>query len=90
MLVLIAVVLVAAAAGAVIWWDRRGWLMRRRSERLLVHTTDGQSIEGLLRETGPDGLVLASPRLVDSDVTLAGDLFVPKAKVLMIQRPGSA
>lgn len=88
-MLLIVAVLVAAATGGVVWFTRRGWLVRRRSERLIVHTTDGQTIDGTLRDVGPDGLVLLAPRLVDADVALAGDVFIPKAKVLMVQRPSA-
>lgn len=95
MLVFVVSVLIAAAAGgaAAVVAHRRGstpagqsWLEERTAERLRVHTTEGQSIEGSLIHTASDGIVLAAVRLVDAEVDLAGDLWIPRPKVLMIQR----
>ncbi|MDZ7732211.1 MAG: hypothetical protein U5R31_03085 [Acidimicrobiia bacterium] len=89
--------LVGAVVGAVLivgaWWVRprlrRGtWLDRVVTARVIVHTTDGSSIEGLVRECAADGLVLGAARLLDHDVDVSGDLWVPRPKVAMVQRPG--
>lgn len=66
----------------------RSWLHRAVAERVVVHTSDDTSIEGLVREHSADGLVLAAARMVDHDVTLAGEVWVPRRKVVMIQRGG--
>jgi hypothetical protein len=65
--------------------DRRSWLSRRRARRVLVHTTDNTTIGGLLRRVTRDGLVLAAARLVDEGVDVAGEVWVPRPRVLMIQ-----
>ena len=77
------------AAGLIPGRRRRGWLDRHTAERVIVHTTEDQTLDGLLREVTRDGLVLATVTLVDHAVDVAGDVWVPREKVAMIQRPPS-
>lgn len=61
------------------------WLDDVARRRLLVQTTDGQTLEGSLVRVDADGIALASPRL---DATaLSGDLWVPRERIAWVQRP---
>jgi hypothetical protein len=64
-----------------------GWLEGATSARLVVHTVEGKSIEGTLALAAVDGLVLRAAVLVEpgKSVPMAGEVFVPKAQVLMVQ-----
>lgn len=87
LVVVAASMVVAGSAAMVSWWCRRpGWVQRVRAERVLVHTVEGQTVEGVLREWSRDGLVLAAAHLVDHGTDLAGEVFVARERVLMIQR----
>jgi hypothetical protein len=68
--------------------DIRGeWLESVTTRRLLVHTTDDRSIEGLLAQVGADGIVLVSAKLITSgsSVDLAGNTWIPRAQVSLVQ-----
>lgn len=83
----VAALVAAAAVGvAAVVAGRRSWVKRVTAERVLVHTTDAQTVEGVLRDWSRDGLVLAAPRLVDQEADLAGEVFIARERVLMIQR----
>ena len=76
------------------WWRRRApsdWLGAAERRRLIVHTTDDRSIEGLVASAAVDGLVLSAARLLEkTPVDLAGDVWVPKAKIVFVQAPPPA
>jgi hypothetical protein len=68
--------------------DRTGWLESVSGERLLVHTVDNQTIEGVLFAVLRDGLLLKAPRIVDDvTVNVSGEVWVPREKVALVQRP---
>jgi hypothetical protein len=91
MIVILLVLLVIAVGGlvAVLWLRRPDrWLNQRMARRVVVHTSDNQSIEGLLTSVAPDGLVLGAAIYLDSGaepVQLGGDIWVPRNKVALIQ-----
>jgi hypothetical protein len=60
-----------------------GWLEERLTRRIVVHTTDGQSVEGLLDRVVTDGLVLSTARYLDTNppTDLQGEIFLPRARV---------
>lgn len=88
---------VAVIAAVIIAIDTAPKLRRRRStswlesitlERVLVHTSDDQTFEGNLAGVASDGLLLKAVRLVDENpVNVAGDVFIPRSKIVMVQRP---
>lgn len=99
-LVIVLLALVAALAAALYVAVRRlvdarrpdTWLDGVTSERILVHTVESQTIDGTLLSAGADGLVLVAARFAHTDqpVTFAGDLWVPRDKIRVVQRPGVA
>lgn len=83
---LLALVAVVAVLFALDSRRRRCWVERNALARVVVHTTEGQSIEGSVAEGSDAGVLLRAVRLVDSDVDLAGDVWVPAAKVHWVQQ----
>lgn len=67
---------------------RRRWLRRQFRRKVLVHTRDNQTLEGVLEADAPDGLVLRAARFLEGDgqVPLAGEIFVPRENVAWLQR----
>lgn len=66
---------------------KRSWLTRKLASSVTVHLTTGDSIAGYLEEVGRDGVILRAPRFLDAEqhVPMAGELFVPREKVLFVQ-----
>lgn len=65
------------------------WLERATRKRIIVHTRDDQSIEGVLMKCVDDGLILRAARLLGSDgkqTAMAGEVFVPRENVAFTQR----
>jgi hypothetical protein len=68
--------------------DVRRWIKSRVGNRLLVHTTADDSIEGVLTLEARDGLVLEDADLLPAQggrVELTGRVFIPRAHVRLIQ-----
>lgn len=67
------------------------WLRRQVRRPVLVSTTDGFTIDGLLETDAKDGLVLRAAFLLgDGDPTpFEGEVFIPRERVSMIQFPAS-
>ncbi len=63
------------------------WLASVTLRRIIVHTKDDRSIEGLLLEELPDGIVLKAAKLLEekSTVPLAGDTWIPRHQVSFVQ-----
>jgi len=62
------------------------WLDARTLSRIIAHTTDDQSIEGLLDHVGDDGITLRAAKLLgDHPVEMSGETWVPRSKVLFVQ-----
>lgn len=92
-LVIVALLLIVVilAGAQVLRREPKGWLDKVSGERVLVHTVDNQTIEGALISVLRDGLVLRAPRLIaDEAVNVAGDVFVPRPKVALVQRLGGS
>lgn len=67
---------------------RRSWLTRTITDRVLVHTADDVSIEGILAATAKDGLVLVHATYLDAGgarIDLSGKTFIPRSKVKFVQ-----
>lgn len=63
-----------------------GWLEGQVLRRLVVHTTDDQSIEGLVDTVAADGVILRTARLLGkSTVALGGEVWVPRSKIVFAQ-----
>jgi hypothetical protein len=67
--------------------EPEAWLDAVTRRRLLVQTTDGQTIEGSLARVDADGIILAPARHSDSGQDLAGEVWVPRDRVSWIQGP---
>lgn len=70
----------------------RGWLRRQLADEVVVHTTENMTIAGWLEEVSSDGVILRAARYVegDGDITLAGEVFIPRPKISFVQvRPVS-
>ena len=65
------------------------WLADLEAERLVVVTTEGKTFEGNLMAVAADGIVLTAAQLRDTDQhPLAGDVWIPREKIRLVQRPG--
>ena len=64
------------------------WLDDLTLETVIVTTTDdGPSLRGLKRAVYDDGILLSQAAVLEADalVTLEGELFIPREKVLLVQ-----
>lgn len=69
-----------------------GWLRRQLADEVVVHTTENLSIAGWLEEVARDGVILRAARYVegDGDIALAGEVFIPRPKISLVQvRPAA-
>lgn len=66
---------------------RSRWLKSKMLRQVYVHTTDDQTVFGVLEADAPDGLVLRAAILLgeSSRVPMAGEVFIPRGKVSFIQ-----
>lgn len=89
------IVLIIAAFGVIVYAIKHepdgddapedGWLAQHLTRRIVVHTTDDLSLEGTLRLQSTDGVVLVAVRLLEDNVELGGDVWVPRQKVAFVQ-----
>lgn len=66
------------------------WLNARVTRRVIVHTRDDRSFEGILEAVHPDGVVLAAARFLPDDgepIDMAGRVYVPRDRVEAVQLP---
>jgi len=64
----------------------RSWLKSKVRNRAIVYTLDDHIYEGWLMEAAGDGVVLTDTRAQhDGGIELAGDVFVPRTNVRLIQ-----
>lgn len=64
------------------------WLERKIRHRIIVHTIDERSYEGLLELTAEDGVILVGTRmLTEGGMQVAGEVFIPRSQVLFVQLP---
>lgn len=86
---LLASVIVGAAVGVALRRVlRRSWLRRISATEVVVHTTAGETIRGVLSLVAEDGLVLAAARHVGESgrtVPMKGDVLVPTDRILLVQ-----
>lgn len=63
------------------------WLEKAIHRRIIVHTVAGSSIEGTITVAADDGLVLWAARMLadPKPVDLAGEVFIPREQVLIVQ-----
>lgn len=72
------------------WWlssRRDGWLDEVVRRRVLVHTRDGQTIDGQLIRVDRDGVVLGPAVLADGPHDLDGEVYVARERVAWVQHP---
>lgn len=67
---------------------RRRYLRTLRDRTVLVHTSD-QTVEGVIVQDAVDGIVIRAAKLHSdgSVVGMAGDVLIPRDKVLLVQVP---
>jgi hypothetical protein len=87
---LLAILVVVLIVLGIVLWLRRPdrWLAQRTTRRVVLHTTDSQSIDGLLMTVAPDGIVLSNAIYLDNSaepVQMGGEIWVPRDKVAMVQ-----
>lgn len=64
----------------------RRWLKSRVQNRVIVYTTEEQVLDGLLSVVAGDGVVLLDTRVRnDQDVSLQGEVYIPREKVRFVQ-----
>lgn len=64
----------------------RCWLSKRLGYTLTIHLTDGSTVEGVLSTDAADCLVLTAARFLDdSPVPLAGEVAIPRNRILFMQ-----
>lgn len=64
------------------------WFERLVRRRVLLHTTDDESIEGLLDEVTPDGVVLVDATYLGAtSARLGGEVYVPRGRIKLVQLP---
>lgn len=74
--------------GETLWPVSAGWLGTKVRRRVIVHTTDERSYDGLLELVADDGLILVGARMLsEGGVTVAGEQFIPRPNVLFVQIP---
>ena len=65
---------------------RAEWLAEVTFQRVIVHTHDDRSIEGMLASAGPTDLVLVHAKLLGSSPTdLGGRVWLPRSSVFFVQ-----
>lgn len=69
--------------------DEPTWYAAKTGRQILVHTTEDASIEGVLMQVSPDGLMLMAVRYLSETgaPNLAGEVFIPREKVVLVQAP---
>lgn len=90
LIIIVVLLALSMAACGVAWLGRRSerWLTQHLARRVIVHTTEGQSLEGLLTTNASDGLVMTAAIFLDSStdpVQLAGTIWVPREKLAFLQ-----
>ena len=83
--VVVAFVALVGLATWLVFAHSPGWLARSTRQRVLVHTRDGQTIDGQLARVDRDGLVLSPAEW--EQVEVGGEVFVPRERVAWCQRP---
>jgi hypothetical protein len=63
----------------------RTWLRRRVTQPVIVHLTDGQSVQGQLYRATRDSLVLVATRHLDQGIDLAGEVVIGQPRVSFVQ-----
>ena len=64
------------------------WLDRVLKKKVVIHTVQDQSIEGVLMEATDDGVILRAARLLGSggvSTSMAGEVWVPRASIAFAQ-----
>jgi hypothetical protein len=66
----------------------RTWFKTVLKKRILVHTRNDQSIEGVLMERTRDGIILRASKLLRAEgreTPMAGEVFVPRENIAFAQ-----
>lgn len=56
-------------------------LRRLRKSTVVVHLLSGQSLQGILRETYRDVIILSHVRHLDEKADLQGEIVIPRGQV---------
>lgn len=70
------------------------WVREHYLVRVLVHTTEGDTFDGLLQASEREAIILVNATFHDSGseqvVPLAGETYVPRNRIAFMQKPGEA
>ena len=96
-IVIFAGLIVALAAALYELYEARGrlarhdrsWWEQRKTEVLMIHLADESTIQGVVLEIGPDGVLLGAPEYLGEErrVELAGEVWIPREQIVMVQVP---
>lgn len=87
-IVAVALSVLALAVGSAAATSRRHrWIDDVTHQRVLIHTTDDSSFDGVLIAVDPDALVLADAKSLDGPdpVELAGEQWITRDRVKFVQ-----
>jgi hypothetical protein len=67
---------------------RQQWFRQVLKKKIVVHTRNDQSVEGVLTMLARDGVILRAAALLGGDgkrTTMAGEVFVPRENIAFAQ-----
>ncbi len=68
--------------------EPEAWLQRVLKRKVIVHLVSDQSIEGVLMEHLPDGVILRAASLLgphDTRTSMAGEVWTPRGQIAFMQ-----
>lgn len=65
----------------------RNWLKHQTLTRVVVHTDDGRSLDGVLATVAKDGIVLDHAKLLDGEQShsLGGHVWLERERIAFVQ-----
>lgn len=68
------------------------WVREHYLKRVLIHTKEGDTFDGLLQSSEREAVILVNAQYhgagAEQAVPLAGETYVPRAQIAFMQRPG--
>lgn len=70
------------------------WVREHYLRRVLVHTNDGSTFDGLLQASERAAVILVNASYLSAEteqpVPLAGETYIPRERIAFMQRPSEA
>lgn len=65
------------------------WLEKVTGRSVLIHTRDERTVEGVITAAYEDGVLVGAAKLHGDGpvVPMAGDVFVPRGNIVLVQAP---